>query len=79
MTTITKRTAKSLNLLEQALKEWAVTCPGAGWEHHNVAALVSLAMTPGMQELLTLASEAIALREAEAYQQELNDVRRRTR
>lgn len=71
----TKRTSKSILLLEQALQEWRDSCPGAGWEHHTTAALVSLAMTPGMQQLLELASEAINVRELESYQRSLNDVR----
>jgi pantoate kinase len=60
-----KMTSKSIELLEQSLSEWKDTCPGAGWEHHTTSALVSLAMTAGMQQLLELAAIGIAAHEAE--------------
>ena len=60
-----KMTSSTIQLLEQALQEWRDTCPGAGWEHHQTSALVTLAMTPGMTQLLELAAIGYAVKAAE--------------
>jgi hypothetical protein len=54
--TMHKGLSEATRLLEQALTEWQPDCPGAGWEHHNTQALVTLAIQPSMRELLRLAS-----------------------
>ncbi len=63
-----KMQSESIKLVEQALKEWSDTCPGAGWEHHQTTALVSLCMTPAMQKLLHYAAAGIG---AEVAQDQL--------
>jgi len=61
-----KLVSGTIQTLERALAEWRDTCPGAGWEHHQTSALVTLAMTPAMQELLELAAIGLAVKQAEA-------------
>ena len=51
-----KAMGESADLLNQALIQWQENCPGAGWEHHNTRAVVTLAMTPAMGELMRLAA-----------------------
>ena len=51
-----KSLTDATTLLERALVEWQADCPGAGWEHHNSQALVSLAIQESMRELLRLAA-----------------------
>lgn len=60
-----KLTSNVIKMLEKSLHQWSDTCPGAGLEHHQTAALVTLAMTPAMQELFELAAIGYAARQAE--------------
>ena len=60
-----KGMSESVELLEQSLKEWQSNCPGAGWEHHNLRAVVTLAMTPAMAELMRLAAVGKAAEDGE--------------
>ena len=59
-----KLISETIRMLEQAMFEWKTTCPGAGWEHHQTSALVTLAMTPAMTELLRLAAVGYAVEQA---------------
>lgn len=65
-----KMTTEAINLLESALNEWSATCPGAGWEHHQTSALVSLSMTPAMNKLLAYAAVGIAAEQARQQQRD---------
>lgn len=55
----------SVQILGQALTEWADSCPGAGWEHHNMRALQSLVQVPAMGRLLALARIGLLVEERE--------------
>jgi hypothetical protein len=64
-----KLVSESIRLLEKAMNEWRDSCPGAGWEHHQTSAVVTLAMTPSMQKLLEMAAIGYAVQQADAQTQ----------
>ncbi len=65
-----KLVSNAIRMLEKSLVQWKDSCPGAGWEHHQTSAIVSLAMTPAMQELLEMAAIGYAVKMAEAEQRQ---------